>query len=1216
MAGRDDGFAQSPQTRAAEEDCLRFLLLECPAATHAFVRSQYEAACTIVPPAPPAPPAPPPAPPLPPGEPPPVAPAPLSVATRARDEELDSDPECEIVTYLQCRQMTERFAALHPGFPSSMTVSLAACEGLEDETDCMTGCSFGSRTGGSYRFLLPDVEAQFGPFNPKRCKYAARPFCACSNHAPPPPAIHAPPPPVQFAEGWTPAAPRTPGSARLGGAAAPPVVGPGGTSEVSALTKRIANARTIDLALRASAAKVACPGRDDGRSTCARYCANEHLSALRAFTVAGAAPASPVAAADEGRAAEVPGPPSPPSAPFNACSNDCALADALSDADRTDVAAQCRDGGKGSFVPALCAFGTSCATCGFRENTRAIVGDDSCAYAGNRVCEDGGEGSSFFTDAGGRLRHKCALGTDDADCAPHGVRLAAAATVFAGLANFSRPSPPPPPLPLPLAPRDAVAAFASCVTAPERTCYAYFATDGNAYGGAESIYFGKRRLVCSGTVAQIAAKIKNGVCPANFTIWQPASAAKPWPVAQWVGAAGAAVDDPQDGTAYADRCAGAVCASPVAGGVADTCSDGHFGSVLWEKMSACDAGSQARLLHTPTLHTAPENATMRFLAPSGIATHPTDFARFSRHARAPPPPTAWRPGHALLRPGGRHGTAPSGTRHACPASPPRRQCKTCAQERPYVLTLGTVDACDKFGTLVSQQRSDETDPFFADRDCHDGGAGSVDGACGFGTQPTRCGERATIFTSVLQHDLGAQSLAVRRALYGASSANVVLENERPPPPPPLPPPVALLPGQTVRQSDFASPPGQPPPAPRRPPPAPPPSPPPPPPPPNYYDFCTCSCFVEDDARNPGEAMSGWSDIEVRARATSVVESAVLYKAHATLARGAAVSSSKLIWIGGVDRYAESEYADAELAHVATGFRQTSAASLLSTAPLYAQLHTKPAWWPESDATDAWTHLPNMSTSFAFWSNVCANYCFRRHGDEVQFVEVDLVPGVRHLRDIEIAGLLPDMLANPGVCKCFAFVDPAAASPNRSRAAPSDVSTMQWLAGARLEPDAALREHVQIFAAHRRHERWHFVPSLQSSVYYWRSLSPGFHLDEADLGEMRLQVAHADTARDCLVWCARDQKDLLKGAVYNYDLGGQNCHCLSDSPIDVRFDARWKYDASVQWEFYDARFCYRVQGASDRSLVYTKATSTVRAPRTHPRAPSCLAGRRATPVRAA
>ena len=132
-----------------------------------------------------------------------------------------------------------------------------------------------------------------------------------------------------------------------------------------------------------------CPGENDGEMACARNCANEHLSMLRAFTVTGAIePPSPPPMAPN---SPLPGPPPlPPYAPFSECQNTCT---GLTAGDT-----KCRDGGKGSWLPTMCPYATQCDACGFRENTREIEQDDTCATANNGICEDGGYGSETFFD--------------------------------------------------------------------------------------------------------------------------------------------------------------------------------------------------------------------------------------------------------------------------------------------------------------------------------------------------------------------------------------------------------------------------------------------------------------------------------------------------------------------------------------------------------------------------------------------------------------------------------------------------------------------------------------------------------------------------------------------------------------------------------------------------------------------------------------------------
>ena len=328
--GLDDGFLECPTESCATESCIDFLKAECPPVIHAQLDSLYNGACTLVPPSPPMPPLPPPVPPFPPA---PQSPPPKIVfSQRERDTEQDWDGECELVEYAKCREIVKQYAGVH-GTADVLAVSFSPCQGLPDETDCFLGCSYGGPNGGRYRFLLPEFQETYGAFNPKRCKYAEYPLCACDNPAPAPPGSFAPPPPLVFTEDYHMTPPLRPGDATLGGAQLAHTIE---RAEVGAMVKRLVNARTIDLALRDSHRTVQCFHSDDGEATCARYCAAEHLAGLRAFTVT-AAPTS-VSPPPSPPPPPPPVSPLPPSIPFNECANTCL--------GLREGETRCRDGGK------------------------------------------------------------------------------------------------------------------------------------------------------------------------------------------------------------------------------------------------------------------------------------------------------------------------------------------------------------------------------------------------------------------------------------------------------------------------------------------------------------------------------------------------------------------------------------------------------------------------------------------------------------------------------------------------------------------------------------------------------------------------------------------------------------------------------------------------------------------------------------------------------
>ena len=311
------------------------------------------------------------------------------------------------------------------------------------------GCSYGGANGGLFHDLLPDMLAEFNASNPRRCRLSELPYCACANK---PVVYHTfpPPPPITFAENYHAYPAYTEGEHVVGGGGEGVFDAEHG--QASALVKRMTNVHTIDLALRSSHRLLQCPGRNDGEQACARNCAAEHLTMLRAFTVTGTveSPSPPPSAPDLSPA---PSPPLPPYAPFSECQNTCQRVVAGD--------TKCRDGGGGSWLPTVCPYATQCDACGFRENTRVIVQDDTCATAQNGVCEDGGFGSETFFDdplyVGVGQTTNCALGTDATDCAVYGPRTSQeiSTEAFQGVTNETSPRPPPP---LPQAPPPSAAA--------------------------------------------------------------------------------------------------------------------------------------------------------------------------------------------------------------------------------------------------------------------------------------------------------------------------------------------------------------------------------------------------------------------------------------------------------------------------------------------------------------------------------------------------------------------------------------------------------------------------------------------------------------------------------------------------------------------------------------------------------------------------------------
>lgn len=277
VGGQDhDSFQNCKQAECATTPCLDFFLAECPPVMHEEIRRKYEGVCTLAAPSPPSPPSPPPSPPLPPHPPPHAPPPTLKYVERFRDTELGSDPDCELVSHATCLAVIQQFARLNPGYSSEMRVTTSSCDELDVETDCFIGCAFGSKSGGTYRFLA--LGAGGNDFTKPRCSLSIHPRCACANHAPPPPFAFPPPPPGRFTEDWNPV--QIPLFDKEGR------VRDTSRGVVGAMHQRLVNGKTMDLSLRSGPMHAfQCPLEDDGADTCALTCANEHLSRLKAFTV-------------------------------------------------------------------------------------------------------------------------------------------------------------------------------------------------------------------------------------------------------------------------------------------------------------------------------------------------------------------------------------------------------------------------------------------------------------------------------------------------------------------------------------------------------------------------------------------------------------------------------------------------------------------------------------------------------------------------------------------------------------------------------------------------------------------------------------------------------------------------------------------------------------------------------------------------------------------
>ena len=512
-----------------------------------------------------------------------------------------------------------------------------------------------------------------------------------------------------------------------------------------------------------------------------------------------------------------------------------------------------------------------------------------------------------------------------------------------------------------------------------------------------------------------------------------------------------------------------------------------------------------------------------------------------------------------------------------------------------------------------------------DTNCHDGGPGSLSNKCGFGTSSTRCGPARTIAYQSVHHG-GFALVAARRVLLldGAAQSRAVLGSPPPPPRPPPPSPspnaavTAVLAGAGLLDAAATAVLLRPPPSPPPPPPPPRPPPPRPPPPPfapGAYDQCTCSCFAEDATveEEGGTSQAGWSDIAVRARATSVVASAVLYGAHAVLTRGRRRFSAGNVFVDGesyaVSRYVHSPASKGQVAHLVAGWKQDADAAssmLLSTNNLSAYMGHPPHWWDDAWTGD-WSVLPDTVSggpAVAHWRDVCTALCFRRHDDDVEVVEVDLRPGL-------YAG--GDPRTSPSLCRCYAYDDLSKLGRDHessmpSHAAPNDLTLTNFLRTASLvnhytgngtyDAGRLYRQFLNTYAVHRDDWSELFVAEQQSTIFYAQAFeseyAPSAAALAADANNTYYDSGGPADLDACLRECAAHSgaepalTARMDAASMLYEADRLRCTCTATNFLDPAHDGAIAHHAGrPTLRTYRIKFCPGVAGGSSRSVVYRK-----------------------------
>ena len=327
-----------------------------------------------------------------------------------------------------------------------------------------------------------------------------------------------------------------------------------------------------------------------------------------------------------------------------------------------------------------------------------------------------------------------------------------------------------------------------------------------------------------------------------------------------------------------------------------------------------------------------------------------------------------------------------------------------------------------------------------------------------------------------------------------------------------------------------------------------------------------------------------------------MSSAVLYAAHSVLSRGYARESGQgHVYLQGADylvsRWVESEASKAKVAHLVSGFRDEYGnrnAMRLSQTPLFWYNDVQPAWWPaDPQYADQWKTMannsdPSTSAGLAFWADVCASYCVRRHHDDAEFLELDFTVADQSVPH------------NNGQCSCYAYRDTGSSSSHANRTshvAPDDLKALEFLhRHVKIHPSQPNNTHL--FAMKRDEGVGLFIPELQSTLYHRKMWEE--HID-ADVGAL-INIATSpipsqrsnivtfytiSTLNSCLSRCSIDAVERITALkTVRFNPVDQSCFCFDTSLFQWVFDGYptdstqsiWNRDEGSAAEWYEVEYC--------------------------------------------
>ena len=335
----------------------------------------------------------------------------------------------------------------------------------------------------------------------------------------------------------------------------------------------------------------------------------------------------------------------------------------------------------------------------------------------------------------------------------------------------------------------------------------------------------------------------------------------------------------------------------------------------------------------------------------------------------------------------------------------------------------------------------------------------------------------------------------------------------------------------------------------------------------YFSGGRCSCYTESHTEGGRE----WSEIELRAKASYVDESAVTYLARAALTRAKANDTSPLVWVPGgsavqnyVLKWVPSSALQGQLAHVVDGWRPDRPQMLLESMELEYFRGTRPAWWPAQD--ESWLRSPNNTDDSAWWASVCTSACIRDFRDDVRLVFVDLD-------------------ATPARCDCYAWSDPDLTDGHHSHSSPSDPDILRFLEGA--SRDTVVTDRVSLYAVSNKVHQGHYFGSQQSTVFHAQILNDRY-IHGGNFSSAHLQVV--DSLDLCFEECGTNVGLDLRTIAW---LPAQKeCLCFVEDFQQASHGVYWNLRGQLAptVEYYRADYCPNVRVGSERSLVWSKSSN--------------------------